>query len=68
MPGRRFASIESIQEQLSAWAQSTNSRQRGVDWQFTVENTRINLKHLPQKLNVIEALAASSTTSPSEHP
>lgn len=46
MHGRRFATIESIQEQVSAWAKSTNLRQRGVEWQFTVENARIKLKHL----------------------
>ena len=46
MHGRRFATVESIREQVSAWADATNARQRGVDWQFTVENARIKLKHL----------------------
>lgn len=46
MHGRRFATITSIQSQTSAWVEATNARQRGVDWQFTVENARIKLKHL----------------------
>ena len=46
MHGRRFATTQSIEAQVSAWAKSTNARQRGVDWQFTIENARIKLKHL----------------------
>jgi len=46
MHGRRFATIKSIESQVSAWAEATNATQRGVEWQFTVENARIKLKHL----------------------
>lgn len=50
MHGRRFSTAKAIQEQVSAWADATNERQRGVDWQFTVENARIKLKHLYPKI------------------
>jgi len=46
MHGHRFATIQSIEEQVSAWADATNARQRGVDWQFTIANARTKLKHL----------------------
>lgn len=50
MHGHRFASIESLQSQVSAWASATNAKQRGVEWQFTVEDARIKLKHLYPKV------------------
>ena len=50
MHGHRFATIESIESQSSAWAQATNAKQRGVDWQFTVERARQKLKHLYPKI------------------
>jgi hypothetical protein len=46
MHGHRFNTIESIQSQVTAWANATNTKQRGVDWQFTVEDARTKLKHL----------------------
>jgi DDE superfamily endonuclease len=46
MHGHRFSTAESIQSQVSAWANATNTKQRGVDWQFTVEDARTKLKHL----------------------
>ncbi|PXF53008.1 MAG: IS630 family transposase, partial [Deltaproteobacteria bacterium] len=33
-----------------AWAMSSNDRQRGVDWQFTIENARHKLKSLYPKI------------------
>ena len=50
MQGHRFATIEAIQRQLFAWADATNAKQRGVDWQFTVEEARQKLKHLYPKI------------------
>jgi hypothetical protein len=44
--GRRIKSIEMLREETSAWADSSNEKQRGVDWQFTVENARVKLKSL----------------------
>jgi DDE superfamily endonuclease len=52
MHGHRFATIESIQAQISAWSAVTNVKQRGVDWQFTIENARQKLKHLYPKVKI----------------
>ena len=44
--GRRIANIEMLCREISAWAESSNEKQRGIDWQFTVENARVKLKSL----------------------
>ena len=44
--GRRIADIEMLRAETSAWADSSNEKQRGVDWQFTVEKARVKLKSL----------------------
>ncbi len=48
--GHRFATIESIEYRLKSWAKATTANQRGVDWQFTVEDARTKLKHLYPKV------------------
>jgi len=44
--GRRIESIEMLRTETSAWADSSNEKQRGIDWQFTVEKARVKLKSL----------------------
>ena len=44
--GRRIEGIEMLRTETSAWADSSNEKQRGVDWQFTIENARVKLKSL----------------------
>ena len=44
--GRRIENIEMLRAETSAWADSSNEKQRGVDWQFTVEKARVKLKSL----------------------
>ena len=44
--GRRIESIEMLRRETSAWANSNNEKQRGVDWQFTVAKARVKLKSL----------------------
>jgi len=44
--GRRIESIEMLRAETSAWADSNNEKQRGIDWQFTVEKARVKLKSL----------------------
>ncbi len=44
--GRRIENIEMLRAETSAWAYSSNEKQRGVDWQFTVEKARVKLKSL----------------------
>ena len=44
--GERIPSIEALNQALSAWNQTRNHSQKGVDWQFSVSNARTKLKHL----------------------
>ncbi len=44
--GRRIGSIEAMQEESKAWYQDRNSRQKGIDWQFSIGDARIKLKSL----------------------
>ena len=48
--GRRFGSIAELQRETAAWQKTINTKQRLVDWQFTVANARIKLKSLYPKL------------------
>ena len=43
---RRIENIEMLRGETSAWADSSNEKQRGIDWQFTVEKARVKLKSL----------------------
>lgn len=49
---RRFASIELLREETAAWHQRSNARQRGVDWQFKVDDARVKLKAVYPKILV----------------
>jgi hypothetical protein len=49
---RRFATIEQLREQTKAWQQHRNARQRGVEWQFRVDDARIKLKSVYPKIIV----------------
>ena len=44
--GRRIENIEMLRGETLAWADSSNEKQRGVDWHFTVEKARVKLKSL----------------------
>lgn len=48
--GRRFENIESLQSEMHAWSQSSNNKQRGVDWRFKVQDAREKLKSLYPKI------------------
>ena len=43
---RRIPDIDTLNAELSAWQTGRNSKQKGVDWQFTTEDARIKLKSL----------------------
>ena len=43
---RRFETIEEMQEESTAWSMATNATQRGVDWQFTVDDAHRTLRSL----------------------
>ena len=52
LSGRRFGSIDELQAETAAWQQRTNDKQRGVDWQFRIDDARTKLKSLYPKLLV----------------
>lgn len=46
LSSRRIPDIEMLSKETGAWATSSNDRQRGVDWKFTIEDARYKLKSL----------------------
>jgi hypothetical protein len=50
--GRRFATIDELRMQTTAWHEHSNARQRTVDWQFKVADARVKLKSIYPKLEV----------------
>lgn len=49
---RRIGELEILQSEIKAWSDKTNTKQRGIDWHFTVENARTKLKTLYPKIKV----------------
>jgi DDE superfamily endonuclease len=47
---RRIGELPELQKEIAAWADKTNAKQRGVDWQFRIENARVKLKRLYPKI------------------
>jgi hypothetical protein len=43
---RRIDTLDSLATELLAWETNRNTRQKGVDWQFTTQDARIKLKRL----------------------
>ncbi|WP_394713764.1 IS630 family transposase [uncultured Desulfuromonas sp.] len=52
LSGRRIESIEMLRKETAAWASASNKKQRGVDWQFTIDNARNKLKSLYPKIKM----------------
>ena len=50
--GRRFATMEELRAETTAWYEQGNARQRGVDWQFKLGDARVKLKSLYPNLHV----------------
>jgi hypothetical protein len=48
--GRRFATIAQLQDETAAWHEYVNDKQRGVDWQFRIDDARVKLKALYPKI------------------
>jgi hypothetical protein len=48
--GRRFASVEELTRETAAWCAHGNRNQRGVDWQFRIDDARVRLKSLYPKI------------------
>ena len=50
--GRRFGTVEELRKETAAWQQRINDKQRGVEWQFRIDDARTRLKSLYPKLLV----------------
>ncbi|MDN3053537.1 transposase [Streptomyces sp. SRF1] len=46
---RRIGDLDTLNTELSAWQNATNTDQRQVDWQFTTHDARIKLRNLYPK-------------------
>jgi hypothetical protein len=46
---RRFGTIDELRKETAAWSQRTNDAQRGVDWQFRIDDARVKLKSVYPK-------------------
>ena len=49
---RRFATIDLLRSETTAWHTHSNAQQRGVDWQFKVGDARLKLKSVYPKIIV----------------
>lgn len=47
---RRIGDIVTLQEEVQAWANVVNDRQKGVEWQFTINDARLKLKSIYPKI------------------
>ena len=48
--GRRIGELIELPREIEVWSDQTNAKQRGVDWQFRIENARVKLKRLYPKI------------------
>jgi hypothetical protein len=47
---RRIGELQLLQSEIGIWADKTNAKQRGVDWQFKIDDARTKLKRLYPKI------------------
>jgi len=44
--GQRIGELEVLQSEIGMWSEKTTAKQRGVDWQFQIDDARQKLKRL----------------------
>jgi len=52
LAGRRIGELNELQAEIKAWADKTNLKQRGVDWQFKINDARTKLTRLYPKIKM----------------
>ncbi len=50
LSGRRIGELEELNAEIAAWSDHTNQKQRGVDWQFQIDEARTKLTRLYPKI------------------
>jgi len=48
--GRRIGELDELQSEIAIWSEKPNLKQRGVDWQFKIDDARQKLKRLYPKI------------------
>ena len=46
LSGRRIGELDILQSEIGTWSQNTTAKQRGVDWQYKIDDARQKLKRL----------------------
>ena len=46
LSGRRIGELNILQSEIGTWSQKTTAKQRGVDWQYKIDDARQKLKRL----------------------
>lgn len=52
LKNRRFGMIEELRKETAAWHSAINRRQRGIDWQFRIDDARVKLRTVYPKIVV----------------
>jgi hypothetical protein len=52
LSNRRIGDIAVLQNEITAWSENTNVKQRGVDWQMDIEDARVKLKSVYPKIKL----------------
>jgi len=52
---RRIGDIITLQKEVEAWANAVNDRQKGFDWQFTINDPRLKLKSIYPKIKYLQS-------------
>jgi DDE superfamily endonuclease len=52
LKNRRFGAIDELRKETAAWSTAINDRQRGVDWQFRIDDARVKLRSVYPKIIV----------------
>jgi hypothetical protein len=50
LSGRRIGDVELLCSEIRIWSEKTTQKQRGVDWQFKIDDARRKLKRLYPKI------------------
>lgn len=50
LSGRRIGELDELNDEIAAWSDHTNENQRGVDWQFQIDEARTKLVRLYPKI------------------
>lgn len=50
LSGRRIGDLDELNDEIGAWSDDTNQKQRGVDWQFQIDEARTKLTRLYPKI------------------